>query len=71
MNVELLKEIETSIATVGFPIVCVIVLWRKTTISDERQNAILTELIKAINELKETLRRDRIFRSNGKGGEHG
>lgn len=59
MNVELLKEIETSIATIGFPIICVIVLWKKLTTSDEQQNAVLTELIKAINDLKDSIRRGR------------
>ena len=48
MTPEILAEIERLIATLGFPIVCVIFMWRKITDSDEKQTALLTELTIAI-----------------------
>lgn len=51
MTPELLAEIERGIATLGFPIVCVIFMWRKITDSDEKQTALLTELTIAIKNL--------------------
>ena len=58
---EMLAEIERLIATVGFPIICVIFMWRKITDSDEKQTALLTELIIAIRNLTEYIK--------GKGGD--
>lgn len=39
------------ITTIGFPIVCVVFMWKKITDSDEKQANLLTELTKAITEL--------------------
>lgn len=49
----ILQEIERIISTLGFPIVCVIFMWRKITDSDEKQTKLLTELTQAINNLTE------------------
>lgn len=56
MNAEILVEIERIITTIGFPIVCVIFMWRKITESDEKQTMLLTELIVAINNLTEYIK---------------
>lgn len=56
MSTEVLVEIERLITTIGFPIVCVIFMWRKITDSDEKQTALLTELTIAINKLTEYIR---------------
>lgn len=56
MNPEIIAEIEQVITTVGFPIVCVIFMWRKITDSDEKQTALLTELIIAIKNLTEYIK---------------
>lgn len=56
MSTEVLVEIERLITTIGFPIVCVIFMWRKITDSDEKQTALLTELTMAINKLTEYIR---------------
>lgn len=56
MTTEVLVEIERLITTIGFPIVCVIFMWRKITDSDEKQTALLTELTMAINKLTEYIR---------------
>lgn len=56
MSTEVLIEIERLITTIGFPIVCVIFMWRKITDSDEKQTALLTELTIAINKLTEYIR---------------
>lgn len=51
MTPELLQEVERMITTIGFPIVCVIFMWRKITDSDEKQSKLLTDLTIAIKEL--------------------
>ena len=51
MTPEIIVEIERIITTIGFPIVCVIFMWKKITESDEKQTMLLTELIVAINNL--------------------
>lgn len=56
MNAEIIVEIERLITTIGFPIVCVIFMWRKITESDEKQTQLLTELIIAINNLTEYIK---------------
>lgn len=56
MSSEVLLEIERLITTIGFPIVCVIFMWRKITDSDEKQTALLTELTMAINKLTEYIK---------------
>lgn len=56
MSTEVLVEIERLITTIGFPIVCVIFMWRKITESDEKQTALLTELTMAINKLTEYIK---------------
>lgn len=56
MDMEILIEIERLITTIGFPIVCVIFMWKKITDSDEKQTALLSELINAIDNLSEFIR---------------
>lgn len=50
-GVNMFNEIKEMITTIGFPIVCVIFMWKKITDSDEKQANLLTELTKAITEL--------------------
>ena len=56
MTPEIIEEIERLITTVGFPIVCVIFMWRKITDSDEKQTVLLNELILAIKNLSEYIK---------------
>lgn len=56
MTPETLKEIEAFITTIGFPIVCVIFMWKKITDSDEKQTNLLTELTVAIKNLTEWIK---------------
>lgn len=56
MSPETIKEIENLITTIGFPIVCVVFMWKKITDSDEKQTALLTELTIAIKNLTEYIR---------------
>ena len=56
MAPEIIEEIERLITTIGFPIVCVIFMWRKITDSDEKQTALLNELILAIKNLSEYIK---------------
>lgn len=56
MTPETLKEIESFITTIGFPIVCVIFMWKKITDSDEKQTNLLTELTLAIKNLTEYIK---------------
>lgn len=56
MNAEILAEIERLVATLGFPIICVVFMWRKITDSDEKQTALLTELTIAIRNLTEYIK---------------
>ncbi len=56
MSAEIIVEIERLITTIGFPIVCVIFMWKKITESDEKQTQLLTELIIAINNLTEYIK---------------
>lgn len=56
MTPEVIKEIEQLITTIGFPIVCVIFMWRKITESDEKQTQLLTELTIAIKNLTEYIK---------------
>lgn len=51
MDVQIIAEIERLITTVGFPIVCVVFMWRKITDSDENQTKLLNDLTRAITEL--------------------
>lgn len=51
MDSTIIVEIERLITTIGFPIVCVIFMWKKITESDEKQTALLAELTSAINKL--------------------
>ena len=51
MTTEILQEVERLITTIGFPIVCVIFMWRKITDSDEKQTKLLNDLTHAITEL--------------------
>lgn len=56
MSPEIIVEIERMITTIGFPIVCVIFMWKKITDSDEKQTALLTELTIAIKNLTEYIK---------------
>lgn len=56
MTPEIISEVEQLIVTLGFPIVCVIFMWRKITQSDEKQTAILIELTNAIKNLTEYIK---------------
>ena len=56
MSPEIIVEIERLITTIGFPIVCVIFMWRKITESDEKQTELLNELTIAIKNLAEYIR---------------
>lgn len=56
MSTEMLIEIERLITMVGFPIVCVLFMWRKITDSDEKQTSLLTELTIAIKNLTEYIK---------------
>lgn len=51
MSPEILQQITNIISTLGFPIVCVIFMWRKITDSDEKYQQLLSELTIAIKEL--------------------
>lgn len=53
MNVETISSL---ISSVGFPIVCVIFMWRKITDSDEKQTILLNELTFAIKNLTEYMK---------------
>ena len=56
MTPETLTAIKEIISTMGFPIVCVIFMWRKITDSDEKQTQLLTELTLAIKNLSEYIK---------------
>lgn len=56
MSQEILIELERIISTLGFPIVCVVFMWKKITESDEKQTALLTELTIAIKNLTEYIK---------------
>lgn len=51
MSPEVLQQIANLVSTLGFPIVCVIFMWRKITQSDEKNADLLAKLTQAINEL--------------------
>lgn len=53
---EFLHEIKEWITTLGFPIFCVVVMWRKITDSDEKQTAVLMQLTSAIASLTEYIK---------------
>ena len=56
MSPEMLASIKELITVSGFPIVCVIFMWRKITDSDEKQTALLTELTIAIKNLTDYIK---------------
>lgn len=56
MTPEIIVEVERLITTIGFPIVCVIFMWRKITESDEKQTELLNELTIAIKNLTEYIK---------------
>lgn len=56
MKPEVIQQVEQLITTIGFPIVCVIFMWRKITESDEKQTQLLTELTIAIKNLTEYIK---------------
>lgn len=51
MDVSMINEITSFITTVGFPIICVIFMWKKITDSDEKNRQLLDELTSTIREL--------------------
>lgn len=56
MSLEIIAEIERLITTLGFPVICVIFMWKKITESDEKQTALLIELTNAIKNLTEYIK---------------
>lgn len=56
MNVELLGAIKEMISSIGFPIVCVVFMWRKITESDEKQTQLLTQLTEAVKGLTDFIK---------------
>lgn len=56
MTPEIIAEVERLITTIGFPILCVIFMWKKITDSDEKQTSLLTELTIAIKNLTEYIK---------------
>ena len=56
MTPEIIAEAERLITTIGFPILCVIFMWKKITDSDEKQTSLLTELTIAIKNLTEYIK---------------
>lgn len=56
MTPDTLTAIREFISTMGFPIICVIFMWRKITDSDEKQTQLLTELTIAIKNLSEYIK---------------
>lgn len=56
MTTEVLIEIERMVTSVGFPIVCVIFMWRKITDSDAKTSALLNELTIAIKNLTDYIK---------------
>lgn len=56
MTPEVIVELEKMISTIGFPIVCVVFMWRKITDSDEKQTVLLTQLTMAITQLTEYIK---------------
>lgn len=56
MDLDNLKEIEVMITSIGFPIFMCWLMWKKITESDEKQSALLAELISAINSLSDYIR---------------
>lgn len=58
MSIETIKEVEQAITTIGFPIICVVFMWKKITTSDERQTELLNKLISAIDSLSEYIKRE-------------
>lgn len=63
MDVEIINQISTFITTIGFPIVCVIFMWRKITDSDEKQTQLLTELTQTIKQLTDYIKEE--LKNNG------
>lgn len=51
MDVSMINELTSFITTVGFPIICVIFMWRKITDSDEKNRELLDQLTSTIREL--------------------
>lgn len=56
MSPETIKEIERLITSIGFPIVCVVFMWKKITDSDEKQTSLLNELILTIKNLTDFIK---------------
>lgn len=56
MSADAIAELERFITTIGFPIVCVVFMWKKITDSDVKQTALLTELTIAIKNLTEYIK---------------
>lgn len=51
MDLEMLKELERFVTSIGFPILMCWLMWKKITDSDAKQSELLGKLINAINEL--------------------
>lgn len=55
MTPEMLTAIKDFISSIGFPILCVVFMWRKITDSDEKQTVLLTQLTAAIDKLSDLI----------------
>lgn len=51
MDIDVIKEIEVAVTTIGFPIFMCWLMWKKITESDAKQSELLAQLTNAIHEL--------------------
>jgi hypothetical protein len=51
MDIDVIKEIEVAVTTIGFPIFMCWLMWKKITESDAKQSELLAQLTSAIHEL--------------------
>jgi hypothetical protein len=51
MEVNVIKEIEVAVTTIGFPIFMCWLMWKKITESDAKQSELIAKLTAAIEEL--------------------
>lgn len=56
VNAETVNMVRDLISSVGFPIVCVVFMWRKITESDEKQTQLLTQLTEAVKSLTDLIK---------------
>ena len=51
MDIDVIKEIEVAVTTIGFPIFMCWLMWKKITESDAKQSELLAQLTSARHEL--------------------